>query len=96
MLRQARSERFRRWVVPCGLAVAAVFGPGLVQCAQLSVTQWRLDRRLAALRREQEQLQQEQQRLTKDTVYLEGLIRSTFKLSKPGEYVIELPADRRR
>ena len=92
----ATTSRWRRWAVPAGVAVLVVFGPGLVEFIRLSVMEWRLDRRLATLARAQEAQAQEQERLTKDPAYVEGLIRTTFKLAKPGELVISLPANRRR
>ena len=95
-MRRDRAERLRRWAGPCGLAALLLFGPGAFHLARLSVTQWRLDRRLAALQHRQEQLTQEQERLTNDPTYVEGLIRNTFKLAKPGEYVIDLQDAERR
>ena len=80
----------RRWVMGVAVIAALVFGPGLVQLVRLSWEQHRLDRRLAQLSAEREQLAQEEHRLTTDPTYVEGLIRSTFKLAQPGEYVIPL------
>ena len=82
----------RAWAAGIGVFAAAVFGPGLVQLARLSWQQHRLDRRLAQLSAKRERLAQEEQRLTTDPTYVEGLIRSTFKLAKPGELVIPLDA----
>ena len=82
----------RRLLIGFGALAAAVFGPGLVQLARLSWDQHRLDRRLAQLGAEREQLSQEERRLQTDPTYVEGLIRSTFKLAKPGEIVIPLDA----
>lgn len=66
------------------------FGPGLCDGVRMSLMQRRLDRRLAALTAERERLAREQERLTSDPGYVEGLIRSTFKMAQPGEYVIQL------
>jgi len=85
---QGKAARHRRARAMALLVCALVFGHGGYQLARLSVTQWRLSRRLAALTAEREALQHEQQRLQSDPTYVEGLIRSTFKVAKPGEYVI--------
>ena len=82
-----------RWALTVGLLGLMVFGPGMYHLARLCLMQWRLDRRLADLSARQDQLTQEQERLQSDPTYLEGLVRSTFKVAKPGEYVI--PLDRR-
>ena len=84
------------WGVPVGLAGLLVFGPGMFHLARLSLTQRKLDRRLADLASQQERLTQERARLQSDPTYLEGLIRSTFKVAKPGEIVIPIdqPAPR--
>ena len=79
------------------LGLVMVFGPGGLQLLRLSAIQWRLNRRVAALSAHREQLQREQQRLQSDPTYIEGLIRSTFKVARPGEYVIlPDPEDRNR
>ena len=82
-----------RWALPLGLVGLLVFGPGMVQLAHLSLIQRTLDRRLADLSSRQDQLTHEQQRLQSDPTYLEGLIRSTFKVAKPGEIVIPVTDD---
>ena len=86
----ARAQRLRRWGVWVGLVGLALFGPGLVELARLSLMQRRLSRELARLSAEHERLTRERARLEGDPAYVEGLIRSTFKLAKPGEYVIPL------
>ena len=90
---QTNHRRIRRW----GLGVSAVglilFGPGVYELVRLSAMQRQLDCKLAALAAEQGRLTQEQERLQSDPAYVEGLIRSTFKVAKPGEYVIPLDAD---
>ena len=89
------ATRTRRLV---GLGVVAglvLFGPGVAHLLSLSFQQYRLDRQLAQLDARHEALQQEEARLTSDPTYVEGLIRTTFKWAKPGEYVISLePSDR--
>ena len=82
--------RTRRILAGVGLVGLMVFGPGTYQLLRLSLAQQRLDQRLAQLAAERERLTQEQQRLQSDPAYVEGLIRSTFKLAQPGEYVIPL------
>ena len=73
-------------------AALVLFGPNLFRLARLSFEQRQLDRRLAELAVERDQLNQEQKRLQSDPTYVEGLIRSTFKVSGAGEYVIPLDA----
>ncbi len=87
-----QDRRRRRVAMALGAAAAAIFGPGLWHLAAMSAMQWRLDRQLAALTTQQQQLAQEQQRLTSDPTYVEGLIRSTFKWARKGEVVIPLDA----
>ena len=82
-----------RWALWLGGLSLLLFGPGLVHLARLSLMQRRLDRRLADLSAQHDRLKQEQARLQSDPTYLEGLIRSTFKVAKPGEVVI--PVDQR-
>ncbi len=72
------------------LAAAALFGPGLVEWVRLDWRQRRLDRELAALQARHAALKAEHERLQTDPVYVEGLIRSTFKHAKPNELVIPL------
>ena len=81
-----------RWIVGLSLTALALFGPGLYAWIRLSLEQRRLERQLGELAARHEQLVQEQERLQSDPAYVEGLIRSTFKLAKPGEYVIPLDA----
>lgn len=82
-----------RWIVGVGLLGTVLFGPGLIELAWLSFKQHRLDRQLAALSSRREELTREQTRLESDSVYVENLIRTTFKLSKPGEYVVPIDSD---
>ncbi len=88
----SRTRARRSWVVAGGVAAVVLFGQGLYQWAALSVRQRQMDRRLAQLAAERAQLAEEHQRLQSDSAYVEGLIRSTFKVSQPGEYVIPLDA----
>jgi len=73
-----------------GLAVAAavIFGPGCFYLLQMAWQQHQLDRQTRDLERIRQRLVEEQERLVSDPVYVEGLIRSTFKLAKPGELVV--------
>ncbi len=81
-----------RRAVIMGALLAVLFGPGLLQMAGLSFRQWQLDRQLSALAAQRAQLTAEQERLQSDPAYVEGLIRSTFKVAQPGELVIPLDA----
>ncbi len=73
------------WVL---ITLALIFGPGAAQWLRLSWHERALDRRLRELEATHQQLSDEQQRLASDPVYVEGLIRSTFKMAKPGELVV--------
>ena len=79
-----------RWITGAGLIGTVLFGPGLVDLTRQALMQWRMDRRLAELSAQREQLTHEEERLRTDPGYVEGLIRSTFKVAQPGEYVIPL------
>ena len=83
----ARPSRRALGIALVGLVL---FGPGLFDWARMAVTQRQLDRRLAELDARKAQLMKEQQRLESDPGYVESLIRSTFKMAQPGEYVIPL------
>jgi cell division protein FtsB len=72
------------------LIAALLFGPGAAQQAWFSVKQWRLERRLRALQTRHAQLLAERQQLESDPAYVEGRIRATFKVAKPGEYIVPL------
>lgn len=85
-----RSGRTRRVI---GVVALCLFGPGTYHLLHLWLVQRRLDRQLADLSVRHEQLLKEQARLQSDPAYVEGLIRSTFKVAKPGEYVIPLAKD---
>jgi cell division protein FtsB len=76
--------------------LALLFGPGLYHLLGLSLEQRRLDHRLAELAKQQDALTHEQERLESDPTYVEGLIRSTFKVAQPGELVIPLDEPSRR
>ena len=77
-----------RWTMAFALLGFVVFGPGMVHLVRLSLMQRTLDRRLADLSAQQDRLKEEHARLQSDPTYLEGLIRSTFKVAKPGEVVV--------
>ena len=61
--------------------------------ARMMARQRKLDRRLAELASRKARLTEEQKRLETDPGYTEGLIRSTFKMSLPGELVVPLSKD---
>jgi len=85
------AKRTRRLLI-VGLLLAALIGPSVVGWVQLRVRQYRLDRQLAALAAQRRELEVRRDRLHNDPVYVEGLIRSTFKQTRPGEYVVPLDA----
>jgi cell division protein FtsB len=70
------------------VVAVVVFGPGLVNLLSLSWQERALDRKLRRLQEAHDELAKEHERLKSDAVYVEGLIRSTFKLAKPNELVI--------
>ena len=72
---------------------AVLFGPGLAHWAWLSWRERALERRLRELDALRQSLADEQQRLTGDPTYVEGVIRSTFKVAKPGEVVVPLESN---
>ena len=78
----------RHWWLLAALGAAVVAGPGTVEWVRLALAQRRLDRQLEALSARRRQLRDEQRRLESDDAYVEGLFRSTFKVARPGEYVI--------
>ena len=82
-----------RWMVAVAGIGLLVFVPGLIELIRLSMEQRRLDHRLAQLEAERTRLAKEQERLESDPAYVEGLIRSTFKVAKPGEVVVPLDSD---
>jgi len=86
----------RRWALWLGLMGLVLFGPGLYEWVRLSLAQWRLDRQVAELEERHEALTQERQRLESDPSYVEGLIRSTFKVAAKGEIVIPLEDEKAR
>lgn len=69
---------------------ALVFGPGAAQWVWLRRREHVLDQRLRVLEARHAELNAEQQRMASDPVYAEGVIRSTLKLSKPGELVVRV------
>ena len=83
-------ETRTRWLLGIGLVSLVLFGPGTYELIRLSLQQYQLDRRLNALKAEHERLTKEEARLQSDPTYVEGLIRTTFKVAQPGEYVIPL------
>ncbi len=82
-----------RWLMGAALLAALIYGPGLVQLIRLRISGWRLDQQLAELHQRKQQLAHEQDRLEHDDTYVEGLVRSTFKVAKPGELVLPLTDD---
>ena len=79
-----------RWLLSLGLVAMVLFGPGAVWLLRMEIRQHQLDRQLARLKAQQEQLAAEEARLRSDPAYVEGLIRTTFKFARPDELVIPL------
>ena len=77
-------------MLAAGIVGLILFGPGLIHLTHLAFVQHGLDRRLAKLAEERETLTLRRDRLETDQTYVEGLIRSTFKVAKPGELVLPL------
>jgi cell division protein FtsB len=67
-----------------------LFGPGAYELIRMDLRQRQLDWQLRRLQEQEAALAREDLRLRSDPVYVEGLIRTTFKYAKPGEYVIPL------
>ncbi len=78
------------WLV---ILCAVIFGPDAWHSVQMHFQERRVDQRLAVLDADFEHYQQEKERLTEDDTYIEGMIRSTFKYSRPNEVVIPLKAE---
>jgi cell division protein FtsB len=74
------------------LLVLILFGAKAYEWGRLSFQQRKLDRQLTELSSEHQRLLEEQERLQSDPVYVEGLIRTTFKWAKPDERVIRTSA----
>ena len=73
--------------------VALIVGPGTYQLLRLHWMEYQLDRRLDRLSTRRAQLLSTQERLASDPAYVEGLIRSTFKVARPDEVVVPLDDD---
>ena len=79
-----------RWLIAVSAIAALLFGPGLAHQSWWGLRQWRLEHRLHALQVRHGRLLAEQERLQSNPTYVEGLIRTTFKVARPGEYVVPL------
>ena len=86
-------ERRTRWLVSVGVLALLLFGPGAVWLVRMEIKQRELDRQLAQLKARREQLAAEEARLRSDPAYVEGLIRTTFKVARPDELVIPIDAE---
>ncbi len=80
-----------RWLIGLSMVLLVACGPLLWDLVDVSWKRYTMHRRIQRLEAVHRNLTEEQQRLTSDPVYVEGLIRSTFKVAKPNELVI--PAD---
>ena len=85
LIRNLMRSTVMRSLLVAGLLI---FGPGLVAWLRMSWKHLGLTRETQQLQATHQQLVTQQVRLTTDPVYVEGLIRSTFKVAKPGELVI--------
>jgi len=90
---QGLTARPSRRVLAVGAGLGLLFGPGLVQLGLMAMKERALDRRLADLAARKEALTRERDRLEHDPGYVEGLIRSTFKVAKENELVVPLDDD---
>ena len=79
-----------RWFIPIVILAGLLWGPGIIQWARLTLRQYRLDQQLTTLHRDYDELLAERERLQTDAIYVEGLIRTTFKQARKGELVIPL------
>ncbi|GEM_PF-2983734 len=79
-----------QWLISGGVLGLVLFGPGAFQWIALSIQEHQLDQRLRTIKAEHERLTLLQARLQHDPAYIEGIIRTTFKVSQPGEYVVPL------
>jgi hypothetical protein len=92
----SRLARTRKRWLPWMAALLFGFGPGMVAQVQAAWWEHRLSKQIAELRTVREELSEERQRLENDPVYVEGLIRTTFKVANPDEVVVLLDADTSR
>ena len=81
------------WFLGVGLIALVLFGPGTFWLIRMEIRQRQLDRQLAQLKATREQLAAEEARLRNDPAYVEGLIRTTFKVARPDELVIPLEGE---
>jgi hypothetical protein len=84
----------RRWL-PWAAGALVVFGPGAVAQVQAGWWEYRLTRQVRELQAVREDLSREHDQLESDPVYVEGLIRTTFKVANPDELVVILGEDSR-
>ncbi len=88
------NEDVRLQVVIVVAVAALALGPGAVQQAVIACKQRKMDHKLAALQRSHEQLLHEHAQLLSNPTYVEGLMRSTFKVAKRDEFVVTIdPSD---
>ena len=86
------SQRLRRWM-PWVIGSAVIFGPGAVAQVQAGWWEYQLSKQVRELRVARAELSEERTRLESDPVYVEGLIRTTFKVANPDEVVVILGDD---
>jgi len=83
-------EKRKVWILGLIVIALVLFGPGLINLMRLAWKRRVVEHRLRELEQVRQELTNEHQRLTTDPVYVEELIRSTFKVAKPGELVVPL------
>ena len=83
-------DKRAQWLISGSVLGLVLFGPGAWQWITLSVQEHQLDRRLSTIASEHARLTALQERLQHDPSYVEGIIRTTFKVSQPGEYVVPI------
>lgn len=88
-----QQRRIRKLLIISSCLFVIIIGPSFVNWTKLSFEERALDRQLSELDARWESLTKEHERLESDPAYVEGLVRTTFKYGKPGEYVVKLDAD---
>jgi len=82
----------KAWLIGLVVGGLLLVGPGLVVLLQMAWHERRLAREHRALERTHHALAQEYERLSSDPVYLERVVRATFKVARPNEVVVPLEA----
>ncbi len=83
-------EKRKAQIIGLSVAGLVIFGPGFACLIRQAWQQHQLDHKRQRLQATHDALVREHERLASDPGYVEGLIRSTFKVAKPGELVVPL------